>query len=92
MKKTGVKRQQETPYENKTAKIRKAKLGTQLVSDFPKLVYDNRISAVAIKQQLIMRDIDFAPEDTKQDLRMIVKSADPRKCKNEESDNEIKKD
>ena len=90
--KTGVKRQQETPYENKTAKIRKAKLGTQLVRDFPKLIYDNRMTVGAIKQQLIMRDIDFAPKDTKKDLLMIVERADPRKWKKDEPDIEIKND
>ena len=65
---TGEKRQLETTYENKQTKIRKAKLGTLLIRDFPKLINDSRMTINAIKQQMIMRDIDFEKDTRKKKI------------------------
>ena len=80
----GEKRQLETTYENKLTKIRKAKLGTVLIRDFPKLINNSRMPINAIKQQMIMRDIAFEQDTrTKKDLEMIVASVEPTKWKYE---------
>ena len=87
---TGEKRQLEAVYENKQTKIRKAKLGTLLIRDFPKLINDPRMTINAIKQQLIMYDVAFEQDTrTKKDLEMIVANVEPTKWKNEVPETEI---
>jgi len=61
----GEKRQFETTYVNKQTKTRKAKLGTVLIRDFPKLINNSRMPINAIKQQMIMRDIAFEQDARK---------------------------
>ena len=64
----GVKRGAESTDE----RIKKAARGNQVVSNFPALLDDKRITVPMIQQQMIMHNVDFDPAATKTELALVI--------------------
>ena len=64
------------PYENsKAERARKAARGDEVVKFFNQII--DLVTIPMIKQQLIMRDIDFPQKSSKRDLETIIASNSP---------------
>ena len=53
-------------------KIKRARLGEDVISGFPKIMNDHRVTNLTIQQQLMFRGIPFKDTDTKPELMNIV--------------------
>ena len=58
--------------ESREERIRKAAKGTEVIADLPDAMKSTRLTNAMVKQQLIMHNVDFDPNASRQVLAMIV--------------------
>ena len=63
---------------SKSSWIKRATLGSEVVSNFMEIVDSTNVTIPMIKQQLIMHGVEFNANATKAKLKTIIASINPR--------------